>query len=57
MLFSELPTKEGMLFADEEQEMEIDSSITAGLIAPAKISLFEVENDYKVTMLHFSATY
>lgn len=32
-----------MLFSDDEQNMEIDMSKTNGLIAAAKITLFEVE--------------
>lgn len=32
-----------MLFSDDEQKLEIDESKTKGLIAAAKITLFEVE--------------
>lgn len=33
----------GLLFSADEQKMEIDVSETNGLIAAAKITLFEVE--------------
>lgn len=42
-LFSELPVKQGMLFSDDEHKMDVDVQKTSGLLAPAKVTLFEVE--------------
>lgn len=38
-----MPERRGSLFSDDEQKMEIDVSKTNGLMAAAKITLFEVE--------------
>lgn len=40
---AELPQQRGLLFSDDEQQMELDTSKTKGLIAVAQITLFEVE--------------
>ncbi|XP_071763488.2 exosome complex component 10 [Centroberyx gerrardi] len=37
----ELPVKQGMLFSDDEQGMEVDVQKTSGLMASAKITVFE----------------
>lgn len=42
-LFSELPEKQGLLFTDDEDKMDVDVHKTSGLMAAAKITLFEVE--------------
>lgn len=42
-LFSELPEKQGLLFSDDEHKMDVDVHKTSGLMAAAKITLFEVE--------------
>lgn len=40
---AELHERRGLLFSDDEQKMQVDVSKTNGLIAAAKITLFEVE--------------
>lgn len=42
-LFSELPEKRGLLFSDDDDKLEVDAHITNGLVAAAKITLFEVK--------------
>lgn len=42
-LFSELPVKQGMLFSEDEHKVGVDAQTASGLMAPAKITLFEVE--------------
>uniref|UniRef100_A0AAQ5XTC6 Exosome complex component 10 n=1 Tax=Amphiprion ocellaris TaxID=80972 RepID=A0AAQ5XTC6_AMPOC len=37
----ELPVKQGMLFSEDEHKMDIDVQKTSGLLAPAKITLFQ----------------
>ncbi|GAA6235442.1 exosome component 10 isoform X2 [Lates japonicus] len=37
----ELPVKQGMLFSEDEHKMDVDVQKMSGLIAPAKITLFE----------------
>uniref|UniRef100_A0A8C9YVF0 Exosome complex component 10 n=1 Tax=Sander lucioperca TaxID=283035 RepID=A0A8C9YVF0_SANLU len=44
-LFSELPVKQGVLFADDEPKMDVDVQKTSGLMAAAKITQFE--NDHE----------
>lgn len=44
--FSELPVKQGMLFSEDEHKMDVDVQKMSGLIAPAKITLFEVEINF-----------
>ncbi|XP_070766578.1 exosome complex component 10 isoform X2 [Enoplosus armatus] len=39
----ELPVKQGMLFSDDELKMDVDVQKTHGLMASAKIMLFELE--------------
>uniref|UniRef100_A0A8C4NZH7 Exosome component 10 n=1 Tax=Dicentrarchus labrax TaxID=13489 RepID=A0A8C4NZH7_DICLA len=39
----ELPVKQGMLFSDDEHKMDVDVQKTSGLVATAKITLFELE--------------
>lgn len=45
-LFSELPVKQGVLFADDEPKMDVDVQKTSGLMAAAKITQFEVEINF-----------
>lgn len=42
-LFSEMPIKQGMLFAEDEPKMDVDEENTSGLVAKAKITQFEVK--------------
>ncbi|KAM4609699.1 exosome complex component 10 isoform 2-T2 [Polymixia lowei] len=49
----ELPTKQGMLFSDDDQGMEVDVRNMTGLVAQAKITLFEeaeTEDDQTLTV-------
>lgn len=41
-LVTELPVKQGMLFSDDEHEMDADVEKTSDLMAAATITLFEV---------------
>lgn len=43
IFFSELPVKQGMLFSEDEDKMDVDAQKESGLVASAKITLFEVE--------------
>lgn len=40
-IFSDLPVKQGMLFSDEDEDVDVQKE--SGLVASAKITLFEVE--------------
>lgn len=42
-IFPELPEKRGLLFSDDDDKLEVDAHITSGLVAAAKITLFEVK--------------
>ena len=44
-LFSELPVKQGVLFAEDEPKMDVVQK-TSGLMAAAKITQFEVEINF-----------
>lgn len=44
-----MPVKQGMLFSDDEHNMDVDVQKTSGLMAEAKITLFEVEVFFKST--------
>lgn len=46
-----MPVKQGMLFSDDEHNMDVDVQKTSGLMAEAKITLFEVEVFFKSTFL------
>uniref|UniRef100_A0A671VE32 Exosome complex component 10 n=1 Tax=Sparus aurata TaxID=8175 RepID=A0A671VE32_SPAAU len=48
-LFSEMPVKQGMLFSEDEHNMDVDVQKTSVLMAEAKITLFEVEVFFKST--------
>uniref|UniRef100_A0A669E6F1 Exosome complex component 10 n=1 Tax=Oreochromis niloticus TaxID=8128 RepID=A0A669E6F1_ORENI len=41
IFFSELPVKQGMLFSEDEDKMDVDAQKESGLVASAKITLFE----------------
>lgn len=38
-----MPEKHSLLFSDDEVKMDVDAEKTSGLVAAAKITLFEVE--------------
>uniref|UniRef100_A0A672ZIP0 Exosome complex component 10 n=1 Tax=Sphaeramia orbicularis TaxID=375764 RepID=A0A672ZIP0_9TELE len=40
-LFSELPVKQGILFSDDENRLDVDLSKNSSLMAPPRITLFE----------------
>lgn len=42
-IFPELPEKRGLLFSDDDDKLEGDAHIISGLVAAAKITLFEVK--------------
>lgn len=42
--FSELPVKQGVLFSEDEHKMDVDDEKKSGLLAQAKITLFQVED-------------
>lgn len=41
-VFSDLPVKQGILFSEDESQMDVDLKNIKHLIAPAKITMFEV---------------
>ncbi|XP_036960966.1 exosome component 10 [Acanthopagrus latus] len=43
----EMPVKQGMLFSDDEHNMDVDVQKTSGLMAEAKITLFEEPRSLK----------
>lgn len=43
-LFSDLPEKQGLLFSDDDFKTDVDTHKTSGLVAAAKITLFEVRD-------------
>lgn len=51
ILFSGLPVKQGILFSEDEHKADVDRQKIKGLIAPAKVTLFEVENDFWFTLI------
>lgn len=50
--FSEGAVKQGILFSEDEQKTHVDEQKTRGLLAPPKITLFQV--DIKFQQLCFS---
>lgn len=56
--FSDLPEKQGLLFSDDEIKMDVDvdADKTGGLVAAAKITLFEVEVLLRSLVSHCVAT-
>lgn len=54
--FSDLPEKQGLLFSDDEIKMDVDADKTGGLVAAAKITLFEVEGLLRSLVSHCVAT-
>lgn len=44
-----MPVKQGMLFSEDEHNMDVDVQKTSVLMAEAKIPLFEVEVFFKST--------
>lgn len=45
-LIPEMPVKQGMLFSEDENQMDVDEQKTNGLVAKAKITQFEVEINF-----------
>lgn len=45
-LISEIPVKQGMLFSEDEDRMDVGEEETSGLVATATITQFEVEINF-----------
>lgn len=54
--FSDLPEKQGLLFSDDDIKMDVDADKIGGLVAAAKITLFEVEVLARSPVAHCVAT-
>lgn len=47
--FLEVPVKEGILFSEEDHKMDVDEQKISSLLAPAKITLFQVNTCLALT--------
>lgn len=53
-IFPEMPVKQGMLFSEDEDRMDIGEQNISGLVAKAKITQFEVKNNFWFTLFRRS---